>query len=380
MGFFDALASFAPGITAASQGISGALQGVQQRRKQERDDALQMIQQMRQQRIDAQNELLNQGKLQEQQAKLALAKTSRESMQKYINDIRKDQPELAAALDATGGDPEVMSKIISGVVTEKQQAAKADRTQLEDYNAATALFPKDEFLAKGRQPNFDYANYIANQIGREKQGNIDERLLTSIAAQNARLGQSIAAAMARQGRTIDMRPVPQKFVDSMESYQELGDLANSVKTGMDSVIRKHLPATGQLGGLVKVPHRVQDFLNLGGEEGKNVRDQINNLYGTVGKLRGGTAFTDSEQRLLESYLPDINDTPARARQQAANFVKTLNTIVARKKKTWSQFYPSIQRGLGGDTTSDIGGTDTPTTPTKPGGVKNKYGIEPPTTP
>lgn len=49
---------------------------------------------------------------------------------------------------------------------------------------------------------------------------------------------------------------------------------------------------------------------LGSEEGKSVRALIGNIQGTIAKLRGGTSFTPNEQKLLETYTPTINDSPA----------------------------------------------------------------------
>lgn len=42
---------------------------------------------------------------------------------------------------------------------------------------------------------------------------------------------------------------------------------------------------------------------------QDLRNLIGNIKGTIAKLRGGTSFTVHEQRLLDSYVPGINDDP-----------------------------------------------------------------------
>jgi hypothetical protein len=43
------------------------------------------------------------------------------------------------------------------------------------------------------------------------------------------------------------------------------------------------------------------------EEGMSVRALIGNIKGTLAKMRGGTSFTANEEKLLNSYVPTIND-------------------------------------------------------------------------
>lgn len=47
---------------------------------------------------------------------------------------------------------------------------------------------------------------------------------------------------------------------------------------------------------------------LGKEQEQELRNIIGNITGTLAKLRGGTSFTQNEQKLLETYTPTINDS------------------------------------------------------------------------
>ena len=66
---------------------------------------------------------------------------------------------------------------------------------------------------------------------------------------------------------------------------------------------------------------------IGSEEGGQVRAIIGNLKGTLAKLRGGTSFTENEQKLLDTYVPGINEsTPSILSKLTA-----LKTFLASKR-------------------------------------------------
>ena len=68
-------------------------------------------------------------------------------------------------------------------------------------------------------------------------------------------------------------------------------------------------------------------LGVGSAEGGQVRAIMGNLKGTLAKLRGGTSFTENEQRLLDTYVPGINEsTPSILSKLTA-----LKTFLASKK-------------------------------------------------
>lgn len=50
-------------------------------------------------------------------------------------------------------------------------------------------------------------------------------------------------------------------------------------------------------------------LNVGSDQEVQLRNHINNIFGSIAKLRGGVAFSPAEWALIESYTPSINDSP-----------------------------------------------------------------------
>src|SRR5262245_25070082 len=190
MGCLDALASFSPGITAASQGLTGALQGAQERRKRERDDAMQMIEAMRQQRIDAQNQMLNQARLDDAKAKSDLRASQIAAQAKYIDALRKTNPDLAAQLEATGGDPDAIRDLIKGDITDKRTA-----------EIQKAIGERQQTALDAAEKRAEAARIAA-----------EERQNRALAASEARTQAVIAAAAGRQREGFENRQPPQSFV------------------------------------------------------------------------------------------------------------------------------------------------------------------------
>lgn len=69
--------------------------------------------------------------------------------------------------------------------------------------------------------------------------------------------------------------------------------------------------------------------NLGwsSDEGRNVRQLVGNIKGTIAKLRGGTSFTANEQAMLETYVPTINDSQDVLMSKVANLKSFLQEKV-----------------------------------------------------
>jgi hypothetical protein len=59
-----------------------------------------------------------------------------------------------------------------------------------------------------------------------------------------------------------------------------------------------------------------------------LRNNIGNILGTIGKLRGGTAFTEAEKKLIESYTPTIDDNPLQIKSKTAS----LKTFIKNKRE------------------------------------------------
>ena len=91
--------------------------------------------------------------------------------------------------------------------------------------------------------------------------------------------------------------------------------------------------TGPLGALAT------KIFGTGSEEAKNVRSLIGQIKGTIAKLRGGTSFTPNEEKLLNSYTPDINENSA----SAVAKLNELLQFIANKKANTLQF--AQERGV-----------------------------------
>lgn len=64
----------------------------------------------------------------------------------------------------------------------------------------------------------------------------------------------------------------------------------------------------------------------GNERDAEVRAMIGNVKAQLAKLRGGTSFTANEQKLLESYVPSINESP----ESIVAKVRALRTYLSSK--------------------------------------------------
>ena len=94
--------------------------------------------------------------------------------------------------------------------------------------------------------------------------------------------------------------------------EDIGNM-NTVNALIDNVLKYN--ENGQLegvGGLFK--GSIESFFTktfgTGSEEAKNVRALLGNIRGTIAKLRGGTSFTANEEKLLNTYVPTINESTA----------------------------------------------------------------------
>jgi len=78
---------------------------------------------------------------------------------------------------------------------------------------------------------------------------------------------------------------------------------------------------------------------LSSEEAMSVRSLIGSVKGTIAKLRGGTSFTANEEKLLNSYVPTINDNPA----VIMNKIALLKDFINSKEQNLRAF--SVERIL-----------------------------------
>jgi hypothetical protein len=66
---------------------------------------------------------------------------------------------------------------------------------------------------------------------------------------------------------------------------------------------------------------------VGSPEAQELRSYIGNIKGTIAKLRGGTAFSANEEKLLDTYTPGIDDSPMVIKSKT----KLLNDFIDSKR-------------------------------------------------
>ena len=115
-------------------------------------------------------------------------------------------------------------------------------------------------------------------------------------------------------------PVPAAVKSDLIDMGTLNKMANEIKS-----IGEQSGWKGVGGfGVGTASQFLSQNLGIGSKESQNLRNFIGNLNGTIAKLRGGTSFTDSEKRLLETYTPTINDSPNIIKSKIDSLQKFLN--------------------------------------------------------
>jgi hypothetical protein len=78
---------------------------------------------------------------------------------------------------------------------------------------------------------------------------------------------------------------------------------------------------------------------VGSKQEETLRNNIGNIKSTIAKLRGGTALTEQELALIETYTPTIDDSPL----QIESKLSSLGEFIKKKRE-------SLLRVAGGDYT------------------------------
>jgi hypothetical protein len=210
----------------------------------------------------------------------------------------------------------------------------------------------------------DYATIIkrANQlkIGAEKQadlaGQAETRAQTAahqahaerIAEGQLAVSQGqLGVARAREAREaagvgaegVKLTAAQQEDLSTMLTVEKLiGDVEAINK-------EKGLPGVGPLEGRFFASAR-----GSGGTTGETLRNLIGNIKGTIAKLRGGTAFSAQEQKMLDSYTPTETDRDAIVLTKLTNladFIRTKRANTLRVAAGQYELPPSTDAGRGG---------------------------------
>lgn len=154
----------------------------------------------------------------------------------------------------------------------------------------------------------------------------------------------------RQNATPQQTAIPQTFEEQISDLklstgqksdlvdiQTLEDQLNTLQGYASDGVLEGIGSLGQ-GALKSAAFTI---FGTGSKEGADVRTLIGNLKGQIAKLRGGTSFTANEEKLLNSYVPGINEST----ESVLAKVRGLQDFLASKKN-------AIIKVGGGTTTSN----------------------------
>jgi hypothetical protein len=150
----------------------------------------------------------------------------------------------------------------------------------------------------------------------------DQLLQAQIAGQyksNAKTQQEIDAKNA-PGGAVDLSSLPAAIKDDLITMRTVRDMANQLlKAKTDS----GFAGTGALGkGTVG---NLLAKVNMSPASSIQNRNLVGNIKATIAKMRGGTSFTPNEEKLLNQYTPNINDSDSVLEQKLNDLIGYINT-------------------------------------------------------
>jgi hypothetical protein len=176
------------------------------------------------------------------------------------------------------------------------------------------------------------AGYVAPQSTAQR--NIDPLSPQGIKAAAER---AVVVAQATPRPKSATRALPSSAVEKLVGIDNMMDMATQVRDGLQKAATNRTNVTGRIAGVIPTPSWVKNLAGVGGDEGKDVRAMLGNLYGTVAKERGGSALSAAEIKLLESYIPNENEDEHTATIKANRFIRTLRAMRENKIKAYQQF-------------------------------------------
>jgi hypothetical protein len=135
----------------------------------------------------------------------------------------------------------------------------------------------------------------------------------------------IAINNAKEGSKGGFRPSPVQ-IEKLGAYDAIIGQAEEVQVALENAVLTGTDATGRVAGVLPTPAWTKNLFRMGGDVGEDVRALIGNLYGTLAKEKGGTALSKTELGLLESYVPNQNDSEASGVIKAKRFIREMERI------------------------------------------------------
>jgi hypothetical protein len=236
--------------------------------------------------------------------------------------------------------PEEMTNILAGragALTEAQTQAKMPLVEAQMKNALdraiaaqigsnlrnqATIDSREAEGEKNRQNRLDVARLRGQYAGISKTSPLDKPLSTSEAATYQVPVGTTLRDLTGVMLTKPLSPTQESRLNILRNVNDLANKALELGDKLKWSVFK--PVTGNASSW---------WANVSGNETEDeadIRRVVNELKGTIARERGGTSFTPNEQRLMESYITNLTDNPARAkvkltglRQDTENKIKLM---------------------------------------------------------
>lgn len=213
------------------------------------------------------------------------------------------------------------------------------RNSQENYNNIVAQVGYDGLLTATNNDPY-YISLVERSLNLApgglsqlaQQATLKQQSEARLAERESRLSGGVSSGSSGGGITITDGNIEEQIANLKLSTAQKSDLVDIQTLGTQIADLENLAADGILegiGGLYTGSAKQFAFKNfsIGSEEGGQVRTIIGNIKGQIAKLRGGTSFTANEEKLLDSYVPGINETT----KSVLNKIQSLKSFLQSKQ-------------------------------------------------
>lgn len=237
--------------------------------------------------------------------------------QPILNEIETTRSQISIAGDKMSREDSKRAKIIDQLLNIKQQAVEDERANKKQVQAIAI-----ELAGSGAPTS------VVNQV-RNANNPVDA---ARIAGQWTKANTPVAGGGGGRTTTTDANGNPVVKLSPAQATEvaegnTLIDLANQALT-----LGEKTKWNG-VGGFWK--GSASDFLSktfgAGSDDARSLRNLVGNIKATIAKARGGTSFTANEEKLLNSYTPNINESSKNIKNKLNNlisFIKTKNANIS----------------------------------------------------
>lgn len=313
------------GFAGAASGASDALQemltraraeGLQREQQQMQQQAAQRAQQALDMQAEAQKadeaDRAGQRKLQGAQIAIGQARPGQELTPDVVGQIQgtpyAGRLQTQDTLPATGiGMPAGVKSFTTLTPTVEQEQAQGQQTAKRRMVELMKIgAPRNEMIGAMADAGENVGAAALNDPADARRQQID---LANLQHTN-RLGE-IGAEGAQQRLTDAAKPGAIGPKLSTTQQDDIATMDTVASLGNRVLMRGTQTQWAGVGGMKQgsIAQFGQRNFGTGSPEDQKLRNDIGNIKGTLARLRGGTSFTPNEQKLLDTYTPDIDDDP-----------------------------------------------------------------------